>query len=169
MKLIHLFYLLWAILVLSSCHTLKSNTNESNPSVGDEIVRLEGEDWFDIEDDAVFVIKNISKQRSIYIYQPHEMTVQQKVKDQWERVELLFCPCGASCPPPPEWEILAPGSEREVVWDLQEKWCEQSDTRTRIPKTVSRYAGPGEFRIVVQYALSRGGEIKTLYKNFQLK
>jgi hypothetical protein len=120
-------------------------------------------------DIATFKIENNSDQKKIYIYHPEEVEIERKTKDGWKQVDILYCPCGASCPPPPEQRVIAPGGTVTKSWNLKSQWCEGTNLHGQIPETKTQYAGKGSYRFVFRYRLKENSEIKTYFENFKLK
>ncbi len=151
---------------MGSCVIQSHSTQQSNlPSFLTVNIKVNYEN----SGKATFRITNKSEQKQVYLFHPEEIEIEKQTKEGWKQVEILYCPCGASCPPPPEWSVLNPQSSETVTWNLKKQWCGGTSLHGNIPKTKTKYAGKGNYRFVVRYTLDKDKKTKTYYKNFQLE
>ena len=155
--------------LLLSCQAQKSKSQVLEANEHQRDVQIVAEDTYKQSNIAEFQVKNITEGEELYVYTPKDLVIEKSINGNWEKLRVLYCPCGASCPPPPEWKKLVPNQSLTISWDLHEEWCEASDPTVRVPETHSRYAGKGLYRIVILFARKRGGEIQSKYKTFHLK
>jgi hypothetical protein len=118
---------------------------------------------------ATFEIINNSKQKKVFLKHPEELEIEKKTDEGWKQVETLYCPCGASCPQPPEKKVLPPGKTKSISWNLKRQWCEGTNLHGQIPQTKTKDAGKGTYRFVLRYSLKKNSEIKTSYETFYLE
>ena len=170
MKSIFFKSLLLAFLSLwVSCSSTQQKTIQPKSSVPSDFVTVQSKDNYEKGEEATFVIKNKSKEQDVLLFQPKKILVEKQTEKGWEKVSIRYCPCGASCPPPPEWEVLKPQSTKRVKWDLNKEWCGEMSSERKVPETKKEYAGVGTYRFVLRYSLDKGKRILTDYTKFELK
>ncbi len=169
MKSIYLSFSILGLLVLCSCYSTQSESTPSEVPDSSDIISIKCKDKYEKGEDATFVIKNKSKEQDVLLFQPNEVQVEKKTEKGWEKVSIRYCPCGASCPPPPEWETLESQSTKKMKWDLNEEWCGEINSNRKVPETKKKYAGAGTYRFVLKYSMNKGKEIFTDYVKFELK
>jgi hypothetical protein len=111
---------------------------------------------------------NQSETDSFYIHQPAIIHIEKKEGNEWKKMRIRYCPCGASCPPPPEEKLLAPGKIYYINWDQEEEWCGKI-TGKGIPETHKEMAGSGLYRIKVRYKETNNHTIHTKTKQFRIQ
>ena len=169
MKSIHLRLLIISMLFLGSCYSTQQESISAEDSNPADFITVQCKDNYEESEEATFIIKNKSKVKDVLLFQPKKILVEKQTEKGWERVNIRYCPCGASCPPPPEWGILKSQSTKEVRWDLNEEWCGEINSNQKVPETEEKYAGAGTFRFVLRYSMDKGKEISTNYRTFELK
>jgi hypothetical protein len=147
---------------ITSSHSTKKAKSPSYLTVESKII-------YENNERATFKITNESQEEELFLSHPEEIEIEKQTKSGWKDIKVLYCPCGASCPPPPQWGVLKPQGTRTVSWNLKEQWCEGTSLHGNIPKTKTKYAGKGNYRFVVRYTLNKDKEKITYYKNFQLE
>lgn len=105
-------------------------------------------------------LKNISD-TEVKLFQPREKIIEHLSGNEWIQVKTLYCPCGASCPPPPQFEMMQPQDVHKLAWDGEEKWCEGMT-----PKQQKAVAG--KYRAVFKYSLPNNRKIDTFYAEFEI-
>ncbi len=113
-------------------------------------------------------IVNQSEKDSLYIHHPATIRIEKKVEGEWKKMRIRYCPCGASCPPPPEERLLIPGKAYHVTWDQKEEWCGEM-TSKGIPETHKKMAGNGLYRIKVLLKKTNNHTIYTKTKQFRIQ
>ena len=168
MNHIYIKVLLISLLGLWACHSTQRGAMTSNYSTS-RLVSAECEENYEKGEEAKFVIKNQSKEKDVLLYHPKEILIEKYTGEKWERVDIMYCPCGASCPPPPEWGALKPEATKTIKWDLNEEWCNDKNSERKVPETNKKYAGSGTYRFVLRYSVDKGRQILTDYTRFKLK
>ena len=163
------FFLLAFLSLWASCSSTQQDAIQSKSSNPSDIVAVQSKDKYEKGEEATFIIKNKNKEKDVLLFQPKKILVERQTEKGWERVNIRYCPCGASCPPPPEWEKLKSQSTKEVKWDLNEEWCGEINAGRKVPETKRKYAGAGIYRFVLRYSMDKGKEISTNYRTFELK
>jgi len=169
MKSIFLRFSILGLLVLGACFSTQNESISSEDSDFSKLITVECKENYEKGEKATFVVKNESNEKDVFLFQPNEIHVEKQTEKGWKRLNILYCPCGASCPPPPEWEVLKSHSTKQVKWNLNEEWCGEIKTDRKIPETKKRYAGAGTYRFVLKYSVDKGKEIVKNYTEFELK
>lgn len=117
------------------------------------------------ENQVLFQIKNISND-TINIYSPQQINIQRLVNNEWEKVRVLNCPCGAPCAKPIEKKELYIGQVHGYVWNKQESWCGKKN-EYGIPETIKISPKTGKYRITIIYQIKQS-EKQIIYKEFEL-
>ncbi|OFX27640.1 MAG: hypothetical protein A2041_10315 [Bacteroidetes bacterium GWA2_31_9b] len=146
------------VIFFSSCKPSEKNTLNQKPNdIETEIV---------ISDNQIhFQVKNISND-TIVLYNPQRLNIQRFVNNNWEKVRILNCPCGAPCAKPDEKLYLFKGQSHSISWDKQESWCGNKN-ENGIPKTIKSLSLSGNYRIIIIYQLNQADK-QTFYKEFEL-
>lgn len=114
------------------------------------------------EETIELTIKNKGK-KTLIIAEPMLIKIEKEENGTWQSVRTLYCPCGSSCPPPPETELLAFGETQLKKWNQEERWCLE-DNKMEVQKV-----GKGKFRWLVQYKLAEEQSYTSLYVNFTIE
>lgn len=168
MKSIYLNFLFLSMLFLGSCSTQQESIPPGVSNFSDHIA-VQCKDNYEKGEEATFIVTNKSKKEELFLFHPKEKFIEKRTDEGWKRVNIRYCPCGASCPPPPEWEALNPEATKTIKWDLNEEWCDDTNTERKVPETKEKYAGAGTYRFVLRYSLDKGKEIITDHIKFKLK
>lgn len=110
----------------------------------------------------VFSVKNISKQ-PLTLFDPLLIKIEYKIYSNWKNIRTLYCPCGASCPRPPEEIILQNNEIHQFNWNMVEEWCGKIN-KYGIPDTMSSEAKPGIYRLKIGYKLQNTNRISIYYQ-----
>lgn len=113
-------------------------------------------------------LRNISSE-TLTVLNPMELAIQKEVVEgKWQSLRWLYCPCGASCPPPPEQMAIPVGERQKYTWKPQEEWCE--DQAQGRPITKKQDVEAGHYRILVQYRkASQPQKILTYEVSFMMR
>jgi hypothetical protein len=117
------------------------------------------------ENQIQFQIQNISND-TLTIYSPQQITIQRFVNNDWEKVRILNCPCGAPCAKPAEIKELFSGQIHTYSWDKQESWCGKKN-EYGIPETIKEFSKSGKYRIMIMYQIKQS-EKQIVYQEFEL-
>lgn len=152
--LIGLVGLLACLTTLSGCK--KASKTTEKPVNVKSIWEVDVKKVYAVEEKVVIRFKNISEQ-DLKIYDPLILVVEQKQdnsaeKKAWKRMRWLYCPCGASCPPPPDQLTVAKDQTKTFVWNQLEKWCDKQGKmmKAQVPK--------GTYRLRINYKNPKTGE-----------
>jgi hypothetical protein len=150
------------IISFSSCKSkeqVAGNKEENEKGIHIETIHTgEGNDLIKFE------IRNTSSQ-DVRVFHPKEITIEKKNGD-WEKVSVLYCPCGASCPPPPEFLVLKPGELLTISWNKKRSWCGERQANG-IREYHEEKVESGLYRLKVHYA-DLENEMKTVYNVFNI-
>jgi len=158
-KYLSIFFLL----LLSGCSTIREAGSAANTSY--DTLRLEARNEYSRGQVIELQVYNTSENDSLILYKPRNLKVQKKQDGKWTRVRTLYCPCGASCPAPPERITLLPGKGYTYRWDQKEQWCGEM-SQQGIPKMHSEFPGFGQYRMAVRIVSVQNSRIRTIYKSF---
>lgn len=133
------------IILVYSCNAASKLPDNRDSSIKNGIeVKIDHKD-----SEILFKIKNFNNY-SIYIFQPEQLEIQRQEGKEWKRVRTLYCPCGASCPPPREYLQLKPGEFMDYTWNKKESWCVNKENST-IPETFEKNVSKGKYRLFLEY------------------
>ena len=154
------------LLLFSGCSaTHQAGVSSQTPN---DKLKIESRNTYQKGQVVEIQVHNISERDTLTLYQPRNLKIQKKQENQWRRVRTLYCPCGASCPAPPERVSVLPGSTYTYRWDQKEEWCGEMNQQG-IPEMHTQFPGPGRYRIVVQYIPTRDQQIQSVYKSFTIR
>ena len=105
---------------------------------------------------------------TLYLYKPKNLVIQKQEPDGWQKIRTLYCPCGASCPAPPDVIPLPPGNQYTYIWDQMEAWCGDM-TREGIRKMHRSFPGYGKYRIGIRLLNQDTQQVKVLYRSFTIR
>ena len=154
------------LLILSGCSATREAGVAAKTSYDN--LKIEARNEYSKGQVVELRVHNTSKNDTLILYKPLNMKVQKKQEDQWKRVRTLYCPCGASCPAPPERVSVLPGSAYTYRWDQKEQWCGEMNQQG-IPEMHSKFSGPGQYRIAIRYVSAQNQNIRSVYKSFTIK
>ncbi|MDD2277798.1 MAG: hypothetical protein PHS05_01920 [Bacteroidales bacterium] len=103
---------------------------------------------------------------TLYFHNYSLIHIEKNNMGDWEKLRVLPCPCGASCPKPFEYVVIPKGQHYSLAWDKQENWCEK---KAGLPVPETKYAActSGEYRIKVVYSFDKK-DVKEYFKHFTL-
>lgn len=113
-----------------------------------------------------FSLKNTTDD-VVKILRPMEKFIYKKVGEQWKRVNILYCPCDASCPPPPEKQELTKNSYLKINWNQKEDSCSE-ERINGVRKTIEKQVDAGIYRLEINFETSTGKR-DTIYYEFEIK
>jgi hypothetical protein len=157
-------FLMLLLVTVISCVS-SGEVAEDHPRESD-LLAFKGRDRFARGEDVRIQVENRSRD-TLHLYKPKNLIIHKKQKDGWKRIRTLYCPCGASCPAPPEKLPLKPGGNYTYTWDQKEKWCGEM-TAAGIPRMHRQFPGNGTYRLTVRYLQKARGPVQTLYKPFTI-
>ena len=111
-------------------------------------------------------INNNHPENVLKIYHPLELNIEKKTTEGWKEVDILYCRCGASCPPPPEYREIRPEQAYRISWDQKTSWCgdlKENGIREYHEKQVST----GKYRIILRFQFENK-EIHSIQKYFNI-
>ena len=165
MKPIQLTFLLLAFFVAScssSRHTVDSEQDKNYP------LEITSQETFKRNTPVRIVVRNTSSQDTVQLYKPRNLVVEKKKGNHWVHIRTLYCPCGASCPAPPQKQPLYPGRDYTYRWDQMEEWCGEM-TAEGIAEMNRQFPGYGVYRIAIRIFKEEGRKVETLYQSFTLQ
>jgi len=145
-------------ILLYACNTTsKLPQNENHFTQNGIYITLEEK-----ESEIIFKIQN-TNDFPVYLFQPDQLTIQKQIGTEWEKVRILYCPCGASCPSPREFVQLKTNEFINFNWNKKESWCIHSNQQ-KIPETVEQNVEKGNYRLFIQYGPYKKEQTKLYYK-----
>jgi hypothetical protein len=149
-----LLFILINLFLLCSCGALQDDhsSNVDNQSE-EQPVSIENKSRFTIGEEVIFTIKNTQPDQSLKFYHPRELNIEKKTENDWEDVSILYCPCGASCPPPPEYVTIEAGESYKIVWSQKKSWCGEMQ-ENGIRKYHEEQVKPGKYRIKLNFSIN---------------
>lgn len=158
-----LLFLLILLLSITSCISTKSAKNrtkfaESIDSVIVKVNKLQGSAY-------EFIVENNTNQ-PIFIHNYYQVHIERKNGDNWEKLRILQCPCGAPCARPEEYIEIQKGSNFSIKWNMEESWCGDKN-EYGIQDTSSMKVGSGIYRIMVVYSFDKTDKT-TIYQVFNI-
>jgi hypothetical protein len=130
--------------------------------------QIEAQDVYHKDETVEVKVYNPSHLDTLMLYKPRNLVVQKKQDGKWKQVRTLYCPCGASCPAPPEKVSVPPASGYTYRWNQKEEWCGEMSARG-VPKMHSQFAGYGRYRMAVRYLGRENQQLQTRYELFSIK
>lgn len=151
-------------LVIFSCSAPR-NIQEERHARGPDILKVEVPDTLQKGERVHIRLTNVSNSDTVELYKPRNLQVRKKEGGKWRAVKTLYCPCGASCPAPPERIPLFPGKSFSYHWDQKEQWCGEVDEQG-IPRMHSRFPGYGTYRMAIRYLSGPDQRVQSFYVEF---
>lgn len=161
MKKTAIYFLLLLNIACVPKKGVKSNADAISENINSEV---------EIEIEAAENVMNfrvINKTDSIiHVFNYQQLHIEREVGNDWEKLRILPCPCGAPCVKPSEYIEVLIGNHLDFIWNLEESWCGERN-ETPIPETLTSPATPGKYRIKILYShLFKDQQI--IYKEFNL-
>ena len=157
-----LFIVLFVLFVYS-CKTQQNIVQ--NIKIG-KYLELEAKKVYPAGEKINLNFKNISGEKLV-IYRPMEKFIYRKSGDEWKRVNVLYCPCDASCPPPPDKQELLSNQTHIINWDQKEDSCSEKRVKG-VRKTIEKQVEPGIYRVQIVYSTTSIPKEKYYYE-FEIK
>ncbi len=151
------------VLLFVSCNMSKQTTVDNYNENEISFVSLKSQ--FHKDEEVKLVFEN-NIESEITILNPQRMLIEKNYNNKWERVKILYCPCGASCPQPPKQLELKPSEKHIFTWNQKEDWCGDYITKF-VQKTETKFVGFGKYRIKVLYKIKQS-KIVEIYKYFEI-
>lgn len=167
MKIFNHFFLLlfMGMFVGAMAGCKKANKTTEKPVTVKSTWEVEVKKTYTTEEKVIIKFKNIAE-KEIIVYDPLIVRVEQKVageETQWKVMRWLYCPCGASCPPPPNQLGITQGQVKTFVWNKEEKWCKGG------MKTEKLKAPKGTYRLRMRYKNPKTNEREVYYQEFNIE
>lgn len=153
------------IFLLAGCAITREVGGSSGTS--DDHLKILSDEEYEKGQVVEIQVHNTSSTDTLTLYKPRNLVVQKRQHGKWKRVRTLYCPCGASCPAPPEKVFISPGSSYTYRWDQKEQWCGEMN-KQGITEMHSRFPGAGTYRMAVRIVPGEDRQIKTFYKTFTI-
>ncbi len=157
-------FLFSMILLLVSC-TVSEQAIKKNVVDSKEISFVNLKKQFHKGEEINLVFEN-NLESSITIFNPQRILIEKNIDNKWDKVKILYCPCGASCPQPPEQLVLMPSQKHIFYWNQNENWCGEYIAKF-VQKTETKFAGYGKYRMRI-YCKIEENKIVDLYKYFEI-
>lgn len=168
MKLQHRFLSLFTAcaLLASMAACKKANRTTDKPVVIKSTWEVDAKPTYTADEKVVIKFKNITEQE-ITVFDPLIVVVEQKLQTkeegkEWKQMRWLYCPCGASCPPPPDQLAITKGDVKTFVWNKEERWCEGG------MKMKTLKASAGTYRLKLRYKDPKTNNEETYYQEFKI-
>jgi hypothetical protein len=165
MKPIHLAFFLFTLFVASCASSRQTVDSEQSKDYPLEII---AEETFEQKTPVRITVRNTSSHDTVQLYKPRNLVVEKKEENGWAHIRTLYCPCGASCPAPPQKLPLYPGRDYTYRWDQMEEWCGEM-TPEGIPRMNREFPGYGVYRMAIKIFKEEKGKVETRYKSFTIQ
>jgi hypothetical protein len=154
----------FALLVITGCVSksgIKSSNhlNENSMGITVEVVSIEK------DNSLQFNVMN-SSEGTVFFHNYTIIHIEKNNNGSWEKLRILSCPCGASCPKPFEYVEIQKAQLYSLIWNKQESWCEKK-VGLPVPETIFAPSTSGEYRIIIVYSFDKK-DIQEYIKNFTL-
>ncbi|EAY31134.1 hypothetical protein [Microscilla marina] len=164
-RLLSLFVIVAFLATVVACK--KANRTTDKPVVIKSTWEVDAKSTYTADEKVVIRFKNITEQE-VVVFDPLIVVVEQKLKTktegkEWKRMRWLYCPCGASCPPPPHQLEITKGDVKTFVWNKEERWCEGA------MKTKTLKASKGTYRLQLRYQDPTTKVVETYYQEFNIE
>lgn len=166
MRLIQPHILILLIVLSAGCSGSKKTRSVSSQKQGG--FQIESQDVYQKDETVKVRVYNPSKHDTLSLFKPRNLVVQKKQEGKWRQVRTLYCPCGASCPAPPEKVLVPPGTGYTYRWSQKEEWCGEMTNRG-VPEMHSQFAGYGRYRMVIRYGTPENKKLQTRYASFSIQ
>lgn len=113
----------------------------------------------------LFVIENKSE-GDLLFFNHKNIILEVLENENWRRLRILDCPCGASCAKPAEFIELERNGKYNFRWDKTETWCGKRNEQG-IPETKTTIAPKGQYRIGIIYGTTPKNR-RTYYQEFTI-
>ncbi|MCS6820568.1 MAG: hypothetical protein NZ551_01730 [Microscillaceae bacterium] len=80
----------------------------------------------------------------IYLFDPMELQIEQKVGEKWQPLQVPYCPCDKVCPAPQSIKEMDENETAIFTWDLHETLCENNQSKKRA-------VAKGKYRFIMHY------------------
>ena len=148
-------------LCLFACNSKSGSESQNGVTISHQLIEQE------VESIIEFVITNNSGS-TVNLPNPYSKSIEFKSGSEWVKFRTLDCPCGASCPPPPNDFNLENENSHSIKWNMKEEWCGPKQLGGRPPEAFSSKAQPGTYRFKMVYK-NEASELITLNHEFQIK
>ncbi len=152
------------VMTLISCKTQEITTSVNNKN-SDSPFTINFKQEIVIGDTYIFNITNNSDD-TLIILSPSVARIEKFENNEWRRVKILYCPCGANCIAPPKEKNLLKGQSHKYRWNLKESWCGEKQ-ENGIPETIVKDPLEGIYRIYVDYIFK--GKREKIVRQFEVK
>jgi len=156
------FTFIFLLLLAYSC---KTQQNAMQTIKIDNVLELNSKKIYTKGEKITISLKNISK-NPVTVFRPREKFFYKKLGEEWKKVSIFYCPCDASCPPPPEKIELSSQKRLTITWNQKEDKCGEEKTNG-VRKTIETQVAAGIYRVKIDYSVF--SERKTYYHEFQIK
>ncbi len=156
-------FIIFLVFFAYSCKTQKNAMQ--TVKIADNI-ELSAKKVYDSGERITISLKNPSD-NVVQILRPMEKFIDKKDGEQWKRVNVMYCPCDASCPPPPEKQELTKSSNLKIIWNQKEDSCSK-ERINGVRKTIEKQVDAGVYRVEINYETSTGNR-EVYYYEFEIK
>ena len=154
------------IVLIFFAYACKTQQNAMQIIKIDEKFELSAKKVYPVGEKISISIKNISE-NELTIFRPMEKFFYKKEGEEWKRVNIFYCPCDASCPPPPEKLVLKGDNKYKISWDQKEDSCGEKRING-VRETIEKQVSVGTYRVEIKYASTTGKHKKYFYE-FQIQ
>lgn len=154
---------IFAYLFMSSCSLFRGSEQSEKSN---EKITINLREEYEPGKTIKIQVKNNSSD-TLFIYDPMRPRFEKRGENKWNKVRTRYCPCGASCPPPPEKQLLVPDGEFIIQWDQYEEWCGEKNEKG-IPETIRERVGSGLYRVKIMYYTTDSKKLNTINEQFTI-
>ncbi len=161
MKKNSIFIFLLIFIFSSSCKTQKPVSTPYK-----DAVEISMKKSYPSGEKIEIVLNNISGS-DLVLYKPSMTEIEKQENGAWKNVRILYCPCGASCPPPADKITIPKAGKHLLNWNQLEKWC-GAENHAGIPKTESKTVAAGNYRIKIGF-MAENKKRQIIYHEFTIQ
>ncbi|MFO8234016.1 MAG: hypothetical protein R6U04_01235 [Bacteroidales bacterium] len=162
MKVTIYVILFWSFVVSSCAAIIQKDAKEKQ-----DVISIDVNDKYERGEQIDITVANATENDTIYIYEPQQIRMEKLEGEKWRKVRIRYCPCGASCPQPPEKQLLMPGNEFFIQWDQIEEWCGEKNEKG-VPETHTAEAEKGLYRITIIYYKPDRNQAYKIVEEFEI-
>lgn len=151
------------VFTIFGCTSQKKQLDTKISSSSNEIEILIGK--AETNDNLVFNIQNRSSEGTITLRQ-NKLHIERKVNNQWEKIKVLNCPCGAPCARQSELIEIPSGNNYVFIWNKKESWCGKKSEKG-IPETIETTSQQGLYRVRFVYSTTQNKQ-QVIYQEFNV-
>lgn len=154
------------IFLVFFAYACKTQQNAMQTIKIDDKFELSAKKVYSVGENISITLKNISESE-LTLLRPKEKFIYKKLGNEWKKVNILYCPCDASCPQPPEKLVLKNQELYKINWNQKEDSC-GTERINGVRETIRKQVSVGFYRVEIKY-LGTQGQHKKYFYEFQIQ